>query len=71
MNSMFENCISLIELPDFSKWDTFNVLDISNMFCSCNSLKKIPDISVWNTENVIHFLRFKNTKKCVLNIFSL
>ena len=33
-------CASLEELPDISKWDTRNVVDMNNIFHSCSSLKK-------------------------------
>ena len=29
---IFEECLSLIELPDISKWNTNNVTDMSLMF---------------------------------------
>ena len=50
---MFYNCKSLISLPDISKWNTNNVIDISEMFYNCSSLESLPDISKWNTNNVI------------------
>ena len=53
---MFSECRSLISLPDISKWNTNNVI---NMFCmfggkrsGCSSLISLPDISKWNTNNV-------------------
>ena len=49
---MFCGCISLISLPDISKWNTNNVTDMSWMFCRCESLISLPDISKWNTNNV-------------------
>ena len=32
---MFLNCKSLSSLPDISKWNTENVLDMSYMFSNC------------------------------------
>ena len=32
MNEIFSNCSSLISLPDISKWDTTNVIDINKIF---------------------------------------
>ena len=52
MNSMFYGCSSLNNIPDFSKWDTKNVTDMSYMFYNCSSLTNLPDISKWDTKNV-------------------
>ena len=49
---MFYGCISLISLPDLSKWNTSNVENMSFMFSRCNSLNSLPDLSKWNTSNV-------------------
>ena len=46
MSYMFSNCENL---PDISKWDTFNVKNMSYMFSNCENL---PDISKWDTSNV-------------------
>jgi len=43
------SCLKL--LPDISKWDTRNVLDMSFLFYNCTSLKALPDISKWNISN--------------------
>ena len=54
-NSLFSYTIiksNLISLPDISKWDTFNVINMSGMFQDCSSLLSLPDISKWNTSNV-------------------
>ena len=42
----------LSSLPDISKWNTNNVIDIRSMFYRCSSLSSLPDISKWNTNNV-------------------
>ena len=53
MNAIFSNCSSLLLLPDISKWDTSNVIDMSKTFYNCSSLLLLPDISKWDTSNVI------------------
>ena len=50
---MFSACISLISLPDISKWNITNVKDMKYLFAGCISLKSLPDISIWNASNVI------------------
>ena len=45
---------SLKSLPDISKWDTENVINMECMFDGCESLISLPDISKWDTENVIN-----------------
>ena len=52
MSEIFYNCLSLLSLPDISKWNTNNVEDMSGMFSDCSSLLSLPDISKWNTNNV-------------------
>ena len=51
---MFNECFSLISLPNISNWNTSNITDISYMyiFNKCFSLISLPDISNWNTTNV-------------------
>ena len=48
MSYMFYDCSSLQSLPDISKWDTKNVIDMSWMFYYCISLQSLPDISKWD-----------------------
>ena len=36
---MFSGCISLVSLPNISKWNMKNVVNISNLFFNCKSLK--------------------------------
>ena len=43
---------SLKALPDISKWNTFNVKDMSYMFHNCWYLTSFPNISNWKTYNV-------------------
>ena len=52
MSYMFYGCISLISLPDISRWNISNTDDISYMFTKCYSLMSLPDISKWNTSNI-------------------
>ena len=50
MESMFENCESLISL-DLSNFNTQNVTDIRYMFSNCKSLILL-NLSNFNTQNV-------------------
>ena len=52
MNDMFSGSKSLSSLPDISKWDTQNVINMSNMFYGCSSLKSLPDLSKWDIKKV-------------------
>mgnify|MGYP002626503920 CR=1 FL=1 len=52
MSYMFNECSSLIYLPDMSKWNTEKVTDMSYMFNKCSSLIVLPNIPKWNTINV-------------------
>ena len=36
---------SLKSLPDISKWNTSNVINMSYMFSGCTSLNSLPDIA--------------------------
>ena len=45
---MFYICSSLMSLPDISKWNTENVIDMGRMFSICSSLVGLFDISKWN-----------------------
>ena len=49
---MLSYCSSLKSLPDFSKWKTNNITDMSYLFCECSSLRSLPDISKWKTNKV-------------------
>jgi len=52
MKCVFKDCKSLKYLPDISKWNTSNVIDIIGLFLQCKSLEKLPDISIWNNYNI-------------------
>ena len=54
MFGLFYECSSLKSLPDISKWNTNNVIDMSGFFGECSSLKSIPDISKWKIKNVVN-----------------
>ena len=41
---MFTNCKSLISIFDFSKWDVYNIPNMSYIFFHCISLSFLPDI---------------------------
>ena len=45
IKEMFNNCISLLSLPDISNWNTDKAIDMSKMFYNCESLQSLPDIS--------------------------
>ena len=46
------NCSELISLPDFNKWNTTNITNLSHIFSYCKSLSSLPDISNWDTSKV-------------------
>ena len=45
MKDLFRGCKSLLSLPDISKWNTNNVIDMEGIFDGCKSLSSLPDIS--------------------------
>ena len=49
MNSIFAECKSLKTLPDISKWDLVQVLNIGKMFFGCESLISLPKLSNWSS----------------------
>ena len=49
---MFCYCTSLISIPDISKWNTDNVIDMNFMFSHCSLLDNLPDISKRKIYNV-------------------
>ena len=42
MDSMFSECYSLSSLPDISKWNISNVINMKDMFKNCSKKLKIP-----------------------------
>ena len=49
---MFDECSSLIKLPDISKWNVDRNCIIFSLFYKCSSLIEIPDISNWKTDEI-------------------
>ena len=49
---IFTYCSSLLSLPNISKWNTYNIINIEYAFSNCSSLSTIPDISNWKTDNL-------------------
>ena len=47
MGFLFCGCSSLIDLPDISKWNVNNVINMNGIFSDCCSLQKLPDITNW------------------------
>ena len=57
MSHLFDDCKSLIEVPDISHWNTSNITNMNFLFYFCQSLKSLPDISKWDTSKVtVHFI---------------
>ena len=54
LKGMFFECESLKIIPDLSKLNTKNIVDVSEMFFRCKSLSSLPDISKWRTDNIIY-----------------
>jgi len=54
LSFMFDNCLSLSSISNFSNFDTFKIININDMFNGCSSLKSLPDISKWNTSNILY-----------------
>ena len=52
ISKIFYGCYLLKSLPEISKWDISNVIDMNHLFYECCSLESFPDISKWNTEKV-------------------
>ena len=52
LSEMFYNCLSLLSLPDISKWNTDNVIVMIFILFNCSSLLSLPNISKLNTDNL-------------------
>ena len=66
MSGMFENCSSLLSLPNISTWNMKNVISIENIFNGCSSLKfSTKDILNWDTSNL------KNIKGMFMYCYNL
>ena len=59
-SNMFNECTSLLSVPDISNWNTLNVINMKNMFSECSSLLYLPNISNWNTSNVTNMSNMFN-----------
>jgi len=44
IENLFNDCLSLVTLPNIYKWNTNNIESIKNLFEDCCSLLIIPDI---------------------------
>ncbi len=62
MKKIFSNCISLVSLPDLSKWNTDGTPNISDIFENCPSLISLPDISKWNFDNTPSMMDYEQMK---------
>ncbi len=50
MSEMLYRCKSLSALPDISKWNTSEVVNMSYIFSGLSSLLSLPNISKWNID---------------------
>ncbi len=48
ISSTFEKYLSLLALSIISKWNTINIIDLSELIKGFSSLKELPDISKWD-----------------------
>ena len=48
MNNMFNECESLLGVPDIHRWNTSTITNMSGIFEGCKLLSSLPDISKWN-----------------------
>ena len=51
MDSMFENCESLITFPDLSKWKFEYIRHMDRAFYGCKSLLSLPFLLDWKERN--------------------
>ena len=65
---MFNDCSSLLSLPDIYNWNTNKVTNISYMFNSCSSLSSLPDISKLNTNNITDISYMFNSCKLLSSL---
>ena len=52
LNSIFQNCSTLVKLPEIEKWKTDNIKHINYIFKGCSSIINVPDISKWDIKNI-------------------
>ena len=67
---MFYRCSSLSSLPDISKWNINNMINMNYMFFGCSSLSSLPDISKWNINNVNIYQTFSQCENLIFSIVS-
>ena len=51
MSYLFYGCKSLLSLPDISKWDFNDFIEMRGIFNRCESLISLPNISTRNINN--------------------
>ena len=71
MISFFENCISLITIPNISNWDISNHTKINRMFYNCSSLISLPDISNWKCSKDIKIDKIFNYSDSINDLSGL
>ena len=47
ISELFSGCKLLKSLPDISKWEKNNIINMDELFKDCQNLINIPDISIW------------------------
>lgn len=47
---MFRGCSSLESIPDISKWNSNNIINMSSIFRGYIILFEIPNLSKWTTD---------------------
>ena len=52
MRGLFFGCSSLKYLPDISRWNISNTINIEYLFHDCSSLEFLPDLSKWKIKKV-------------------
>ena len=66
LSYMFNDCDSIVNLPDISELNTSNITNMSYLFYNCKSLKLLPDISKWDMSLVTDIsYMFYNCKSLV------
>ena len=52
MSYIFDECKTMLALPDIAEWNTSKITNMSHIFNGCELLFFPPDISNWDTSNV-------------------
>ena len=58
---MFSGCTLLLTVPDISKWNIKNNVNISHLFSYCTKLNHKPDISKWKKVDINEIDIFEGT----------